>query len=96
MAFDVTDSRLKPISAGSALRINAAGGVQSLAPPQGAVYALVVAVSGTVEWRDDGVTLTTGTGMPLANGQSIWTSIEDLSDFQVLGGVVAVSYYNQA
>lgn len=95
MALDVTDSRLKPISGGASLRLDATGGVESLDPPQGAVYALVVAVD-AVEWRDDGVVLTTGNGMPLAAGQSIWTSIEDLSDFQVLGGEVAVSYYNQA
>lgn len=94
MALDVTDSRLVPISGGASCRIDATT-VQSLDPPQGAVYALVVAID-AVEWRDDGVTLTTGTGMPLAAGQSIWTSIEDLSDFQILGGEAAVSYYNQA
>lgn len=95
MALDVTDGRLKPVSAGASLRLDASGGVESLDPPTGATYALVVAVD-AVEWRDDGVTLTTGNGMPLAAGQSLWVSIIPLSDFQVLGGEVAVSYYDQA
>lgn len=95
MAHDVTDSRLKPKSAGSTTRIDASGGVQSLDPPTGAVYALVTAVT-AVEFRDDGVVLVSGAGVPLAAGQSVWVSIVDLSEFQVLGGEIAVLYYDQA
>ncbi len=94
MAQEITDTRLLPISGGATMRIDATT-VQSLDPPQGAVYALVRAVD-AVEWRDDGVVLEAGEGMPLSAGESIWTTIEDLSQFQILGGEVAVAYYNQA
>lgn len=95
MAMSITDGRLIPISDGASTRLDATSGVLSLSPPQGAVYALVYAV-GAIEFRDDGVTLTTGTGMPLAAGQSVWVTIENLSHFQFLGGIISVLYYNQA
>jgi|SRR6478752_665308 len=69
----------------------------NLAPPAGAVYAVVIPEAQAVRWRDDGQNPSATVGMPLAVGQALQVDGKLLSQYkfisQTAGAILNVSYY---
>lgn len=74
-----------------------AQGLTDNVPPAGALFALVQAEAKSVRWRDDNTVPTASIGMLLADGDSAWFSVDDLTHVKVIeieaSAKVNVSFY---
>lgn len=72
----------------------------NLAPPAGAVMAVVICEAQAVRWRDDGVSPTASVGMPLAVGVVLETQGKNIAAYrfisQAAGAILNVTYYGLA